>query len=269
MDSEVLLAYTLNGSREYLHTYPREPVPYKESKRFSQLIKRRIKKEPLAYIVGFKDFYGMRFSVTRDVIVPRPETEVLVREVLASIPKNRKFNVWDIGTGSGCIGITLAKFLEEEENFKKVYAIDISKKALKVAQDNCSRHGADDKVEFIHSDLLSTILKNRSEYKEAFRDLNIIAANLPYLTEEDLKSSPTIQKEPKKALLAPEKGLGYYRKLLEQISKIDTSFLLIFEIKPEQIPLLEEQVTRILPNARIEVRPDLSGRDRVAKITVL
>lgn len=268
LDSEVLLSYALNKSREFLYTYPREPVSQKEAKRFLKLIKRRIKKEPLAYIVGFKEFYGMRFQVNRKVMVPRPETEVLVREVLASTPKKEKFNVWDVGTGSGCIGITLAKILEEADNFKKVYAIDVDRSALQVAQENARTHNADDRIEFIQSDLLSSVLKDKKKYKEAFDDLNIIAANLPYLTKKDLKHSPTIQREPKKALIASEMGLKYYRKLLEQIKDVQASFMLIFEVKPEQTPLLKDIVHQTLPEAHLEVKPDLSGRDRVAKITI-
>lgn len=268
LDSEVLLARAMLKSREFIHTYPREPVSPEEAKEFFQLLKRRRQGEPLAYIVGFKDFYGMRFAVNKNVLVPRPETETLVREVLVSTPRERSFNVWDIGTGSCCIGVALAKILEKEDNFKKVYAIDISKKALKVAQKNRSQHRAEKKIELIHSDLLSSVLKNKGKYKMAFRDFNIVAANLPYLTEENFRHSPTIQKEPPKALVAPEKGLYYYRRLLEQISEIESSFLVIIEIDPEQVTLLKEMVASILPQAKLEVKTDLSGRDRVAKITI-
>jgi len=268
LDSEVLLAHALLKSREFIHTYPREPVAPEEVKEFLQLLKRRRRGEPLAYIVGYKDFYGMRFVVNKNVLVPRPETEILVREVLASVPGERNFNIWDIGTGSGCIGIALAKILEKQNNLQKVYAIDISKRALKMAQKNCTQHRAEKKVELIHSDLLKTILKNPDKYKMAFQDFNIVAANLPYLTEKDYRHSPTIQKEPQKALKASENGLRCYRRLLEQIKKIESSFLVIVEINPEQVPLLKEMVASILPRAKLEIKTDLSGQDRVARITI-
>lgn len=269
LDAEVLLGFVLDKSREFLYTYPAESVPPEQAKHFRQLIKRRIKGEPVAYIVGFKDFYGMRFTVNKKVLVPRPETEILVREILTSIPRKRKFNVWDVGTGSGCIAVTLAKILEQENNFKKVYAVDVSKKVLDTAARNARRHQVENKIHFLQSDILSSVLKSKKRYHHAFQNLNIVAANLPYLTKRQFKKSPTIQKEPRQALVAGEKGLKYYRRLLEQIQKLESQFLLILEIDPQQVSLLREMVPQIFPDARIEIKPDLAGRERVAKITIL
>ncbi len=267
LEAEILWAQDLRKSREFLHTYPREPVTQKGKEKFDNLIKRRLNGEPLAYILGYKDFYGMRFLVNRRVLVPRPETEGIVREVLASTPKEESFNIWDIGTGSGCIGISLAKILEEEDNLNKVFATDISRTALKTAMKNRQSHKAK-KVEIFESNLLEYFLSNKNKFEKSLGFFNIIAANLPYLTKEQYRKSPSIQYEPKGALVATEKGLKYYKQLLEQIDKMDfSSFLLILELNPEQVPDLREMVVEKLPRSEMSVKQDLSGRDRIITIT--
>ncbi len=267
LDAEVLLAQAIGHPREFLYTYPREPVEKRVKNKFLKFLERRSQGEPLAYILGYKEFYGMDFLVGKEVLVPRPETESLVREAMISAPKKGNFNVWDIGTGSGCIAITLAKILDEELCLNKVFALDISKKALNKASKNAQKHKVK-KLKLIKSDILDHFLKNKNKYKNIFKELNIIVANLPYLTEEQYKGSPSIQYEPRKALVASEGGLKCYRRLLEQIRKIpDLKFILILEIDPGQVSEMKKIINKNLPESEIEIKKDFSNQDRLIKVS--
>lgn len=266
LDAEVLLAYTLDKPKEFLYTYPREEIPSSQAEKFQKLIDRRSDHEPLAYITGYKEFYGLDFKISRDVLVPRQETELLVRETLASIPRHRKFNLFDIGAGSGCIVISLTHILEQEKNLGKIFAIEKNKKALEVARENASRHNLAGKIEFISSDVLNHFLNNHQEYKNDLQRFNIIAANLPYLTPEQFQNSPSIKYEPKESLIASEQGLGYYKKLLEQLQRLNISFLLICEIDPSHPESLRKIISQTLPESQMEIKKDLAGKDRLAKI---
>ena len=266
LDAEVLLAYTLNKPKEFLYTYPRENVSLDQEKKFQKLIDRRSDREPLAYITGYKEFYGLNFKISQDVLVPRQETELLVRETLASIPRRRKFNLFDLGTGSGCIVVALAHILQEEKNLKKIFAVEKNKKALDVARENASKYNLADRIEFLHSDLLNVFLTDPKHYRKDLPRLNIMAANLPYLTRDQFQNSPSIKHEPPEALIASEQGLSYYKKLLEQLRQLNISFLLFCEIDPSHPSLLHKMVSEIFPEAWLDIKKDLAGKDRIAKI---
>jgi len=204
LDAEVLLSHTLNKPKSFLYTYPEKKLTQAQVRKYKSLISRRAKHEPVAYITGHKEFYGLDFYVNQHTLIPRPETEALVEKII----KNKDIHsIADIGTGSGCIAIALAK-----NNPKlNIYAIDISSKALTVARKNAKAHKVKN-ITFKQGNLLEPI-KNIK--------LDAIVANLPYLSEKVYKKNyQHLKYEPKQALYAGKDGLDYYKKLLKQINKL-------------------------------------------------
>ncbi len=250
LDAEVLLSFVIKKSKEHLYTYPDEKLTATQTKKFAELIKRRSTGEPVAYLVGYKEFFGLNFKVNKTVLIPRPETEIMIEEVIKN--KNVK-TIIDIGTGSGCIAVTLAKHFPKA----KIYAGDICKRALKVAQTNATTHKV--KINFKPGNLL-----------EPFKNIkaDILIANLPYGWNawKNNTNAETIglKFEPKKALFTDEHGLRLYRELLEQIikSKINPRFI-YFEYDHRQTAELKELVKQYLPEYKIKIKKDLAGLDRV------
>ncbi|NTU99426.1 peptide chain release factor N(5)-glutamine methyltransferase, partial [Candidatus Falkowbacteria bacterium] len=256
--------------------------------------------EPLAYILGHKEFYGLNFLVNRYTLIPRPETEQLVEEAMSRLTTSEeRATIIDVGTGSGCIAITIAKQLKKichsragedpvATNGKldslplrcapagndnvKIYAIDISKRALTTAKQNAEQNGVADKIEFINGNLLKPFFDSKL-IQPAFRQAGIqnsklhILANLPYLTPEQVKHSPTIQREPKSALISGHDGLKHYRQLFRQIKKLQLSNCTILcEIDDTQGATMSALIKKELPKAKFEIKKDLGGYDRLAVI---
>ncbi|OGF21082.1 protein-(glutamine-N5) methyltransferase, release factor-specific [Candidatus Falkowbacteria bacterium RIFOXYB2_FULL_38_15] len=248
LDAEILLSFVIKKSKEFLYTYPEHKLTIGQIKNFKNLVNRRTKDEPVAYLTNHKEFYGLNFYVNKNVLIPRPETETLVEEIIEN-NKNKKITIADIGTGSGCIAITLAKFLPKA----KIHATDICKKALNVASKNAETHNV--KINFIQGDLLEP-LKNKK--------IDIVVANLPYGWKEwkNISSAETsgLNFEPQKALFTEENGLYLYRKLFEQIQLPVTLYL---EFDPRQKKDLQKIIKKYLPKYKIKIKKDLAGRDRV------
>lgn len=201
-DALVLLEDVLGKDRAWVLANDNHKLGEKDLKPVNSLTTRRKKREPLAYIRGKSEFYGREFVVSSDVLIPRPETELVVELALQNI-KLKKAKIIDIGCGCGIIGISLR--LERPD--WQIELADIDKKALEVAQKNCENHKIELKI--IESDLLENI--------DAPHDM--IITNLPYVPE-GLVTSPEIEKEPKVALFSGSDGLDHYKKLWEQVSKI-------------------------------------------------
>ncbi|MCS7309704.1 MAG: peptide chain release factor N(5)-glutamine methyltransferase [Armatimonadetes bacterium] len=198
LDAELLLADLLGVGRAYLYAHPEEEVREALLQEWQERLQRRERREPLAYILGKAEFYGLEFAVTRDVLVPRPETEVLVEVVLARQPRL----VADIGTGSGCIAVAVAVHLPQGQ----VWATDLSAAALRIAQENARRHGVADRIHFRQGDLLQPLAGLR---------LDVIACNPPYIAEsERLTLQPEVREwEPPLALFTGEDPLQFHRRL--------------------------------------------------------
>ena len=258
----MLLAYVLKKDRAFLFAYPDKSISLNQYKRYKKLINRRKNAEPIAYLKHSKEFFGLDFYVDKRVLIPRPETETLVEFVLESITKkkwtNLKLKICDVGTGSGCIAVTLAKKLP----LAQIYATDISKKALTVAKINAKKHKVQKQIKFFCGDLLSPISKKIK--------FDIIVANLPYLTIDQLKvTEKEIQLyEPKIALLAGKEETMLYSRLLEQIPDyIKRNGLVFLEIDPKFKNKFIKKITskfKIVKN--ITIRKDLSGNDRVIRL---
>jgi len=269
LDLELIIAHEIGKTREFVLAHPEYIIPEARNMKLKILINRRIKHEPIAYILGQKEFYGLNFRVNRDVLVPRPETEMLVEEVLKLQPKNS--TIIDIGTGSGNIIISLAKNLKAKNKF---IAVDISPKALKIAKYNAKLHKVDKRIKFIKSDLLSNQKIFDNLTIQQFNYLTIIA-NLPYLSKEIYNSvSPDIKKyEPKSALFSPQNGLRHYAKLLKQLKKIKNKCSMLhvscfMEFSPEQKPALQGLIKSVLSGAKLKFARDLAGKWRVAHISL-
>ncbi len=265
-EAEILLAHVLRKPKEYLISHDDAPVSFLNRFRFSRLITKRTQGIPIAYLTGHKEFYGLDFLVNKRTLIPRPETELLVDwandELRIMNHESRLTTIIDVGTGSGCIPISIKKTIKQKIN--KTIAIDISRGALKVAKQNAKNHHVD--IEFLQGNLLDPVIHN-SQFIIHNSSL-VITANLPYLTNEQFASEPSIQREPKSALVAEENGLALYRQLLEQISLYALPCTLFLEIDPSQSEPIKKLINNILPQSTIEIKKDLRGQDRVVKINV-
>lgn len=271
LDKELIKAYVIHKSREFLFANPYFKLNFWQKIRFENLIKQRQKNIPLAYLTKHKEFFGLDFMVNKNVLVPRPDTELMVETALREIQnhksKIRNLLLIDIGTGSGCIPISIMK-TSKYKNIK-IFAIDISKKALRVAKLNAKKH--DVEIDFLHGNLLEPLLNQlqQLQHLQQFEQI-IITANLPYLTNEQFQNEPSIQHEPKLALVAKDEGLALYEKLLQQIkqllSTLDFRLSTLFEIDPTQTEKIKILIKKYLPEADIEIKKDLAGLDRLVII---
>lgn len=271
-DLELLIAHELEKSREFVLAHPEYKIPSFKIKKLKLKISRRRRAEPLAYILGHKEFYGLDFKVNKNTLIPRPETELLIElAIQETSAKHQETNIIDIGTGSGNIIISLAKLLEERKRKKEtnLFGIDIDGKALRVAKYNSRKHGMDKKINLLKGNLLSPILKNKKLliHNSKF----IILANLPYLSKKiyDSAAVDVHKYEPRSALLSGNHGLAHYKKLLIQIKKLYTmryALCVFMEISPEQKPLLRKLIKERFPATKIEFHKDLAGKWRVCKI---
>ena len=218
--------------------------------------KKRLKHgEPVQYIVGNVDFYGYIFKVNKNVLIPRFETEELVNRTIKIINQRKKENaieILDIGTGSGCIAITLKKELQNSN----ITAVDISEKALEIAKENAKFNNVD--IEFIKSDVYQNINKR----------FDVIISNPPYIKIDEEIEDKVKNNEPALALYAGKTGLDIYIKILDDIKDyIKEEFLIAFEIGETQGEEIKEYAKKILPNSNITIEKDMYERNRYIFIT--
>lgn len=259
LEAEILLGHVLKKDRVWLHAHDDKTIPKAKLKVFLALIKRRKKHEPIAYIVGQKDFYRSSFIVNKNVLIPRPESELLVELGIAEAKKLHT-RVLDIGTGSGAIAISIAKEIAPQ----RVLASDASQTALSIAKKN-ARLNKVKNITFIKADLLTAQIAN------FFSTPLVIVANLPYLPLSDKKklAPDVIKYEPHSALFATQNGLAVIQKLLEQIKKVQTDRLSIFlEFDPPQTQELKAIAKKMFPKAKIKIHKDLAKRNRAIEISL-
>lgn len=204
LDALLLLAATLGTSKHWLLTHPEHQLDDTQDKTFWSYIQRRIQHEPVAYILGTKEFYGRDFITKPGVLVPRPETEDIV--ALALTINIASPLIYDVGTGSGIIGITIA--LEKPNSH--VVLTDVSGDALAIAEQNVAKYGLRTRITLKQSDLL----------KEAFEQIDILAANLPYVPES-MRNKADLTAEPAQALFSGDDGMAHYRTFFNEITQMD------------------------------------------------
>lgn len=250
-EKDALLALALGKNKEYIYKNPGKKLNRSNVRTFYKLLNKRLTGWSLAYLQGHKEFYGLKFLVSKHTLIPRPESELIVEEALKFIKKDHR--VIDIGTGSGCLILSLAKNFAEADYL----ATDISNKALLIAKTNARKLKLKNKVKFIKSDLLKKIPPTK---------FNIVMANLPYLKPMELKE-PSIKKEPTLALLSGPDGLEHYRKLLSQLPKyLNQKYLILLEINPQQKDSIKKAIVSSLLKAQIKFLKDLAGNIRIAQI---
>lgn len=205
--ARLILESTLNKSREYLIIYDKNEVTPAQRDNYIKKIKRVILGEPVQYITGLQEFMKLNFFVTKDVLIPRQDTEVLVEEVIKIAKDIPNPVILDLCTGSGAIAVSLAKYIPNS----KIYGIDISEKALEVAKKNAEFNGVKNSIEFRVSDLFNKIRNQK---------FDIIVSNPPYIKKEDIKLLPKdVQKEPKIALDGGTDGLVFYSRIAKSAYK--------------------------------------------------
>ncbi|MCH7492210.1 peptide chain release factor N(5)-glutamine methyltransferase [Patescibacteria group bacterium] len=261
LDAEILLSHVLKRSKEYLLSYPEKKISANLSRTYKSLILRRQRGLPTAYLTNNKEFYGLNFFVNQHVLIPRPATETIVEEAIKEVrqlqlaDKAKKIIIADVGTGSGCIAVTLAKYLKNV----RLYAIDISSSALTVAKKNAQSHKVSSKISFVAGNLLTAIKITKKNPA-----IDLIVANLPYLTKYELSA---VRYEPKLALLGGKMGLEYIDQLIAQVPRVlaDDGVILL-EVSPTQVTVVEHVAKQHFPDKNISFIKDLSGQERVVKI---
>ena len=221
IEAEILLANILGKDRSFLHTHPDLIISNRIQEQFVLKCKRRLAHEPLDYILGFREFYGLKFYVDKNVLIPRPETEDLVDQAV-KYAKDNQVTICDVGTGSGCIAVSLAKNLP----YASIYATDIDLGALNIAKRNAKLHNVAARIKFLPGSLLLP-LKNK---------VDIIVANLPYVETERINTlAPKIKDwEPRRALDGGTDGMKIYRQLFQQAnSKLAPNGKIFYEFDGE------------------------------------
>lgn len=264
LDAQVLLAHTLQKTRAWIISNPDFIAPPQEQRQFEVALKKLAEGEPLPYVLGKWEFFGLEFDITQDVLIPRPETELLVEKAIAWLKaRPEKRNVIDIGTGSGAIAVSIAAHIPDAQ----ILATDISPAALQMAKHNAKKHGVAGQIEFVECDLLpaSKVKGQKSDLLPLTFDL--ICSNPPYIPTATLSELPIFGREPTLALDGGTDGLDIYRRLF----KLAPNWL-----APHGMLLLETEATlgiKVLSlaydsfsNVNIHLHQDLAGCDRLLEI---
>ncbi|MBW2631132.1 MAG: peptide chain release factor N(5)-glutamine methyltransferase [Deltaproteobacteria bacterium] len=254
LDAELLLAFSIDRERHFLYAHPAKELSSVELKRFRSLVARRMKWEPVAYITGRKEFWSRGFEVTPDVLIPRPDTEILVEEVLKlSVREGEKdIRILEIGTGSGAISIALASELKNAF----ITATDFSPKALAIAMRNAVNNNMEEKISFLCGDIFEPV-------EEKF---DIIVSNPPYISEDEFRLlAPEVREyEPRQALVAGPEGTEFHRKLARDGERfLEKNGWLVMEMGAGQRFTIEK-ILKDKDYCDITFRSDYAGVERVA-----
>ena len=259
LDAEVLLAHVTGQTRSHLLANTQAPVGLFAVLSYFWLLGQAWRGTPIAYLTGEREFYGRTFKVTKATLVPRPETELLVNEVITTIHAHGSLGtVVDIGAGSGCIAITLALELPR----LKVYAGDVSPRALTVARSNTLRYGLGSHLHLLCGNLLEPFIQGK-----LLTPTTLVVANLPYLRPAEYSGG--LRFEPRGALVGGADGLALYRRLimqLNQLSPAERPKWMVLELHPPTAAHVVALVKNTFPSCHTELRNDLSGRPRVLNV---
>lgn len=253
-ETQVLLAYVLGKSKEWLIAHPDELLTQQQEDQLSELTNRLLAGEPLPYLTGIQAFYGLDFEVNPAVLIPRPETELLVEEAiqwLVEHPTRKSFI--DVGTGSGAIAVTLADQVPD----LKITAVDVSEEALEIAKRNAQKFSVDARIHFLKSDLFETV---KDHY-------DLIAANLPYIPTGTLNSLPALRYEPHYALDGGADGLACIQRFVDQAPLyIKPGGLILMEIEASQGDAVTLLAQKNFPGSTVTLIRDYTDLPRIIKI---
>ena len=254
LDTQLLLAYALKCKKEWVLAHPENHLSTSELSTFEEYLDRLVSGEALPYLLESWEFYGRSFHVTANVLIPRPETELLIENALGFLWSHPEARLCaDIGTGSGCIAISLALEIPDLH----VIAVDVSPSAIEVARVNTRKHGVEDRVKLIVSDLLRPF---------DFR-FGLICANLPYIPSERLRRLAVAEREPNLALDGGMDGLDVIRRLARDLPEwLVPGGRALLEVDSSHAHVLAGELTSMYSSVRTDVLKDLSGRDRVVML---
>ncbi|MDE2779435.1 MAG: peptide chain release factor N(5)-glutamine methyltransferase [Chloroflexota bacterium] len=254
LEAEVMLMNVMRMQRHDLFSQQETEVTPQQEQALAQIMERRLKREPLAYILQYKEFYGVNLLVNPNVLIPRPETECMVEHALFMAlmgMETPQLVVADVGTGTGAIAVNLALHLPAA----RIFAVDCSDDVLDVAAYNIRAHNVADRVSLGKGDLLEPVPE----------PVDLILANLPYIPGDRLPNlQPEVRWEPQLALDGGPDGLDHIRRLLEQApGKLKDHGVVLLELDPEQVPAVEALAREAFPGAELSVEKDLAQRDRI------
>lgn len=255
LDAQILLAHVLKKDRAYLVAYNDKDLSDEQQETFDRLVLRRAEGEPIAYILGKKAFYDIELTVSKDVLIPRPETEELVETAIKYAKADERIkSIADIGTGSGAIALALKKHLPQVT----IHATDISKNALAIARMNAVMLDLD--VKFREGNLAQPLI-------DAGIKVDMLLANLPYIPQDDLAQLNVAKFEPDLALNGGKQGLLLIKHLLRQVRDVcnDGAFVLL-EIGYNQGEMVSQWAQMLAMPRRVRILTDLAGHDRIAEI---
>ena len=260
LEAEVLVMNVMRMPRQSIFAEQETEVSTQQQEALDSLLIRRFRREPLAYILGMREFYGINVFLTPSVLIPRPETEGLVEHALFMSMmgmESRELTIADVGTGSGAIAINLAIHLPAA----RIFAVDVSDEVLDVAAYNIRSHGVEDRVTLGIGDLLDAVPE----------PVDLIVANLPYIPSNRIPTlQPEVQHEPVVALDGGSDGLDLIRRLLIQAEdKLRPNGIILLEMDPEQLPIVQTLVKHHFPRGSTSVETDLAGMDRILTICQL
>ncbi len=256
LDAQVLLAHIVQKPRAWVLSYPEIELTQQEQDLLSEATIRLQAGTPLPYILEHWEFYGLDFNISPDVLIPRPETELLIDEALCWLQLHpQKRRAADLGTGSGCIAVTLANHIHD------LYATasDISQDALNIARTNAARYHTSARIEFVQANLLP--------FNSQPATIDLLIANLPYIPTETLLTLDVYQREPTLALDGGEDGLALIGRALQQAQQyLAEGWLMLFEIDNSHGVRAAELARQHYPQAQINILPDFNGLDRVLRV---
>jgi release factor glutamine methyltransferase len=254
VEAQALLAHYLGKPRAWALAHPEAEMDSQTLARLTAALDRLVEGYPLPYLTGFQEFYGLPFRVTSDVLIPRPETELLVEQALVWLRENPgRRQAVDIGTGSGCIAVSLAKHIPDVQ----VTAVDISAAALEVARGNAVRNGVSERICFIQSDLLAGVTGR----------FDLLCANLPYIPTSKLPGLAVARHEPMVALDGGTDGLEFIRRLLAQsVARLAEGGLVLLETEAGGGEAVQALAREYLPAAETNLLKDAAGHPRIVKI---
>lgn len=267
LDASVLLAHILGKPRTWVMAHPEFALSTKQQKRLDEFLARLESGEPFPYILGHWEFFGLDIDLTPDVLIPRPETELLVEKATAWLQANptRRTGA-DIGTGSGAIAVSLAVNVPDVN----ILATDISEQALRVAKRNAEKHHVNDRINFFQCDLLPSIRSAPallSTFNLQSSTFDLICANLPYIPTETLYTLPVFGREPTLALDGGADGLDLVRRLLKLVPNwLASNGLILLEIEASRGSEALRLAHDLFSKANILLHQDLAGNDRLLEI---
>jgi len=254
LDAQVVLAQVLDKPRSWVLAHPETELSPYHAKKVADYLARLEEGEPLPYVLGNWEFFGLTFNLNHSTLIPRPETEILVEHALSWITR-KPTRIWgaDVGTGSGCIAVALASHAPH----LNIIASDISLPALRVAQKNARKHNVEAQVHFVQSDLMP----------KTTRSFELICANLPYIPKHRLDTLQVSKWEPKSALNGGANGLEIIQRFIKNIPiHMASNGLLLLEVDTSQAKTVCALAHKSFPQAKVQILLDLAGHKRLISI---